>query len=63
MQQSIEERQSPKRRTKSRRHPRSQVLGFSPRQWPFIFVLIGNWLFAGLFFAICKLLWHWVPTD
>ena len=38
-------------------------LGFSPRQWPFIFVLIGNWLFAGLFFGLCKLFWHWVPTE
>ena len=63
MQQPIEERQSPRRPTEPRRHPTALVLGFSPRQWPFIFVLIGNWLFSGLFFAICKLLWHWVPTD
>jgi len=39
------------------------VLGFTERQWPFIFVLIGNWLFAALFFGLCKLFWHRVPTE
>jgi hypothetical protein len=63
MQGAIEERRSPKRRAQPRRHPRSQVLGFTPSQWPFIFVLIGNWLFAALFYALCKLFWHWVPTE
>jgi hypothetical protein len=42
MQRSIEERHAPKRRTGPRRHPRAQVFGFTPRQWPFIFVLIGK---------------------
>lgn len=63
MQRSVDQRQAPKRQTRARRHPHAQVLGFTPRQWPFIFVLVGNWLFAAAFFAIAKLLWHWVPTD
>jgi hypothetical protein len=63
MQRSVEQRHAPKRRMSERRHPRAQVLGFTARQWPFIFVLVGNWLFAAAFFAVAKLLWHWVPTD
>ena len=63
MQRPVEQRHAPKRRTGARPHPRAQVLGFTPRQWPFIFVLIGNWLFAALFFALAKYLWHWVPAD
>jgi len=63
MQRSVEQRHAPKRRMSERRHPRAQVLGFTARQWPFIFVLVGNWLFAAAFFAMAKLLWHWVPTD
>jgi hypothetical protein len=63
MQRTVEQRHSPKRRTAARRHPRAQVFGFTPRQWPFIFVLVGNWLFAALFFALCKLFWHWVPSE
>ena len=63
MQRSVEQRHAPKRRISERRHPRAQVLGFTARQWPFIFVLVGNWLFAAAFFALAKLLWHWVPTE
>ena len=63
MQRSVEQRQAPKRRISERRHPRAQSFGFTARQWPFIFVLVGNWLFAAAFFALAKLLWHWVPTD
>ena len=63
MQRSVEQRHAPKRRISARRHPREQVLGFTARQWPFIFVLVGNWLFAAAFFAVAKLLWDWVPTD
>jgi hypothetical protein len=63
MQRSVEQRQAPKRRISERRHPRAQVLGFTGQQWPFIFVLVGNWLFAAAFFAVAKLLWHWVPTE
>ena len=63
IQRATEEQHAPKRRTGPRRHPRAQVLGFTPRQWPFIFVLIGNWLFAALFYGLCKLFWHWVPAQ
>ena len=63
MQRPVEQRHAPKRRTGARPHPRAQILGFTPRQWPFIFVLIGNWLFAALFFALAKYLWDWVPAD
>jgi MAPEG family len=63
MQRPIEQRQATKRRVGARRHPRSQILGFNSRQLPFIYVLVGNWLFAALFFAVAKLVWHWVPTD
>lgn len=63
MQRTVEQRQVSRRPVGARRHPREQVLGFTPRQWPFIFVLIGNWLFAIAFFAIAKLFWHWVPDE
>jgi len=63
MQRSIEERQAPKRRTSKRRDPRTQYFGFTARQLPFIFVLVGNWVFSALFFGLAKLFWHWVPLD
>jgi hypothetical protein len=63
MQRSVEQRHVQKRRIAARRHPRAQILGFTSRQWPFIYVLVGNWLFAAVFFAFAKLVWHWVPTD
>ena len=63
MQRPVEQRQLSKRRIAARPHPRAQILGFTPRQWPFIYVLIGNWLTAAAFFAIAKLVWHWVPVD
>ena len=63
MQRPVEQRHAPKRRTGARPHPRAQILGFTPRQWPFIFVLIGNWLFAALFFALAKYFWDWVPAE
>ena len=63
MQRPVEHRQATKRRPSARRHPREQVLGFTPRLWPFIYVLVGNWLFAAAVFATAKLLWDWVPTE
>jgi hypothetical protein len=63
MQRVIQEGQFPPRRTDRRRHPRSEILGFMPSQWPFIFVLVANWLFAASFFGLCKLLWHWAPSQ
>lgn len=62
MQRSAE-RQVSKRRVAKRRDPRVQFLGFTPRQWPFLYVLVGNWLFALLLFFGAKFLWHWVPQD
>jgi hypothetical protein len=63
MQRSVEQRQASKRRAPNRRHPRAPYFGFTSGQWPFIYVLVGNWLFAGAAFGIAKLLWHWVPAD
>jgi hypothetical protein len=63
MQRPVEQRHVPKRRIGARRHPRAQILGFTSRQWPFIFVLVGNWLFAATFFATAKFFWHWVPAE
>jgi MAPEG family len=63
MQKTVEQRHAPKRRASERRHPRAQVLGFTARQWPFIFVLVGNWLFAAAFFALAKYLTDWTPED
>jgi hypothetical protein len=63
MQRSVEQRQVPKRRISERRHPRAQYFGFTARQWPFIYVLVGNWLFAAAFFALAKLLSDWTPED
>lgn len=60
MQRSVEHRQAPKRATK-RRHPRATVLGFTSRQLPFIYVLVGNWVFSAAFFAGAKFFWHWTP--
>src|SRR5262245_17622911 len=62
MQRSIEQRQAVKRPAQ-RRHPNAEYLGFTSRQWPFLFVLIGNWLFAAAFFVLVKLLWEWQPTE
>jgi hypothetical protein len=63
MQRTVEQRHNPKRRTTTRRHPSTQVLGFTPRQWPFVFVVVGNWLFAAAFFALAKYLTDWTPED
>ena len=63
MQRPVEQRQAPKRRTRARRHPHEQTLGFTSRQWPFIYVLVGNWLFAITVFVLAKLLWDWVPSE
>jgi hypothetical protein len=63
MQRTVEQRHAPKRRIVARRHPREQVLGFTASQWPFIYVLVGNWLFAAAFFGLAKYFWHWVPEE
>ncbi|MGZ8416787.1 MAG: MAPEG family protein [Methyloceanibacter sp.] len=64
MQRSVEQRQAtPKRRPATRRHPTAAVLGFTPRQWPFIYVLVGNWLLAAIFYTLAKLYWRWMPES
>jgi uncharacterized MAPEG superfamily protein len=63
MQRPVEQRHAPKRRSRVRRHPHARLLGFTERQWPFIFVLVGNWVFSVAFFLTVKSLWHWVPTE
>lgn len=61
MQRSVEQRQTTARRRSKRRDPRTTYLGFTARQWPFIAVLVGNWVFAATFFGLGKLLWDWTP--
>jgi uncharacterized MAPEG superfamily protein len=51
------------RRTKTRRDPRVKYFGFTAAQWPFLFVLVGNWVFALAFFLGAKLVWHWAPEQ
>jgi len=63
MQRSVEQRQSSKHRVSKRRHPHAQRFGFTPRQWPFLYVLVGNWLFALAFFFGAKLIFDWTPDE
>src|SRR5262245_65600035 len=50
-------------RTRVRRDPRVKYFGFTAAQWPFLFVLVGNWVFALAFFLGAKLVWHWAPEQ
>src|SRR5262249_21283028 len=61
MQRTIEQRHTTKRRTSTRRHPRTKAFGFTARQQPFIMVLVANWIFSLSFFLGMKLIWHWQP--
>ncbi len=64
MQRSVEERQVTKRRAgPKRRDPRTRYFGFTDRQWPFIIVLVSNWLIAVSFFVLAKLYWQWTPDS
>lgn len=63
MQRSLEHRHVPKRRVSPRHDPRVRTLGFTSRQWPFIYTLVGNWVFAATFYGLAKLFWHWQPGD
>lgn len=60
---SVEQHLKPRRLEPSRRETRNTHLGFTSRQWPFLFVLVGNWIFALAFFLGAKLLWHWAPAE
>jgi uncharacterized MAPEG superfamily protein len=59
----IEQSHDPTRNARARHDPRVKYLGFTSPQWPFLFVLVGNWIFALAFFLGAKLLWHWVPSE
>jgi uncharacterized MAPEG superfamily protein len=61
----VDHRQAARRRPLERRpDPRTaKTFGFSPRQLPFLYVLVGNWIFSAAFFGGVKLFWHWVPTE
>ncbi len=61
MQRTVEQRHRPKRRVSIRHDPRRRFLGFTPRQWPFVAVLVGGWIFSLTFFLGMKLIWHWQP--
>jgi uncharacterized MAPEG superfamily protein len=65
MQRSVDHRHHvAKRRIPERREdPRIKRFGFSPRQLPFLYVLVGNWIFSAVFFAGVKQFWHWIPTS
>jgi uncharacterized MAPEG superfamily protein len=64
MQRAVEQRHRPKRRVVAARlHPRAKSFGFTSRQWPFIYVLVGNWIFSLAFFVGVKLIWHWEPAE
>lgn len=62
MQRPIEHRQPARRPGRARRDPRAKSLGFTDRQWPFIYVLVGNWIFSLVFFLGVKFVWHWQPA-
>lgn len=54
---------NPRSQERNQGDPRTKYLGFTSRQWPFLFVLVGNWIFALAFFLGAKLVWHWTPTE
>jgi len=58
---SIGHRQS--QNVRSRPDPRTKYLGFTSSQWPFLYVLVGNWIFALAFFFGAKFVWRWAPTE
>lgn len=51
---------TPRARLKTRKTSKLR-LGFSEKTWPFVMVLVGNWLFAIAFFALCKTFITWQP--
>ncbi len=63
MQRSVHQRSTPAKSKAKRRDPRVKYLGFTAMQWPFIAVLVGNWLFAAAFFAAGKYFWDWTPES
>ena len=63
MQRSVEQKHAPSRGQRKRRDPRVRYFGFTTLQLPFLYVLVGNWLFAIAFFFIAKQLFDWQPMD
>jgi uncharacterized MAPEG superfamily protein len=64
MQRSIDHRHVAKRRASAQRvDPRVKTFGFTARQLPFIYVLVGNWIFSLAFFMGVKLFWDWMPAE
>jgi uncharacterized MAPEG superfamily protein len=65
MQRTIEQRHhvARKRRIAHRPDPRATQFGFTTRQWPFIIVLVSNWIFSLAFFLGAKAVWDWMPAD
>ncbi|MEG6509433.1 MAPEG family protein [Methyloligella sp. 2.7D] len=65
MQRNVQTHSAPSRtkRRRKRPDPRKKHFGFTSHQWPFLLVLVSNWLFALVFLIICKLVWHWVPAE
>ena len=61
MQRSVEQKHAPSRGQRKRRDPRVRYFGFTTLQLPFLYVLVGNWLFAIAFFFIAKQLFDWQP--
>ncbi len=62
-QHSIDQRNNKTRQARARRDPRIKYFGFTSLQWPFLFVLVGNWIFALVYFLGAKLVWYWVPAE
>jgi uncharacterized membrane protein YecN with MAPEG domain len=64
MQRNVQTQPAPARlKRRKRRDPRVKYFGFTAHQWPFLFTLVGNWVFSILFLITCKLLWHWQPDQ
>jgi len=62
-QHSIDQRNNKTRNVRARSDPCTKYLGFSSLQWPFLIVLVGNWIFALVFFLGAKVVWQWMPTE
>jgi hypothetical protein len=63
MQRTFEHEPGTRLRNRTRRDPRTRYFGFTRREWPFLIVLVGNWLFAAVFYGLAKLFWHWTPEQ
>jgi len=57
------EMQEQRHRYAHRRTSQAKQFGLTTRQWPFIIVLISNWIFSLAFFLGMKAVWHWTPAD